>query len=332
MELEDFNRWLSERHMGGFWNIKREGGEQVKPHVFKWSEIYQALTMAADLVPMEQVAMRTVQLKNPGLSDRMSNSLHFSAQILMPGERTKAHRNLVSETRFVVDAPDGAEFIVDGESFPMGQRDVVTTPNWSWHDHHNGGDRPAIWLDGMDTRLVGVGKSINEPFRELHQPVERRPGYSASRLGHARPAWITHDREMAPMHYTWAATREAIRSLVDNEVDPDPSDGLLLVYENPVTGGPTYKTYAAQMQLLGSHFSGKASRRNSTTVFHVVEGSGTTVVDDERLEWSKGDIFIVPPWSWHRHENVEDGDALLYSISDWPAMQALGLYREDRQD
>jgi len=332
MELDNFNRWLDERHMGGMWTMPRgAGGEQVRAHLWKWDEIYQALTTAAELVPMDTVAMRTVQLKNPGLPNRMSNTLHFSCQILAPGERTKAHRNLVSETRFVVQAPHNAEFIVDGESFPMGERDVVTTPNWSWHDHHNGGSEPAIWLDGMDTRLVNIGKSINEPFPQMHQPVEKPAGYSNMMNGMAKPSWITNETGMAPFRYAWADTRAALESLRETEEEGDPFDGLLLVYENPVSGGPTYLTYTAQMQLLSPRQLGKTHRHNSTSIYHVVEGSGVTTVDGERLEWSKGDIFVVPPWSWHSHENTEEKDALLYSIADWPAMQKLGLYREEAE-
>jgi peptide/nickel transport system substrate-binding protein len=44
---------------------------------------------------------------------------------------------------------------------------------------------------------------------------------------------------------------------------------------------------------------------------------------------SQGDIFVIPPWAWHSHENKSDGDSILYSMNDWPALKALGLYREE---
>src|SRR6266542_1143836 len=111
----------------------------------------------------------------------MSQTLHFSVQTLLPGERTKAHRNLVGETRFVLQAPRGAVFVVDGEPFPMEEGDLITTPNWSW-------------LDGMDTRLVSaLCKSMNEPFPERHQPLTRPAGYSEMMYGQARPSWVPGD-------------------------------------------------------------------------------------------------------------------------------------------
>jgi gentisate 1,2-dioxygenase len=63
----------------------------------------------------------------------------------------------------------------------------------------------------------------------------------------------------------------------------------------------------------------------------VFRGEGATTIEGERFEWSQGDILIVPPWAWHVHENAADGDALLYSISDWPAMKSLALYREEQR-
>ncbi len=334
MELEDFNRWLAERNMGGMWNMDRTTAEEVKPCIWKWDDVRTALTTAGELVPIEQVAMRTVQLKNPGLNTRrMSNTLHFSVQCLMPGERTKAHRNLVSETRFVLQAPQGGEFIVDGESFPMQSGDVVTTPNWSWHDHHNGGNEPAIWLDGMDTRLVGIGKGMNERFVTEQQPIERPEGYSNGLVGFAKPSWVEWDRPTPPPHrYHWADTYSALMALREQEVEGDPCDGLQVLFSNPLTGGPTLPTYACEIQLFNPRQKAQTHRHNSTTVYNVYRGQGVTTIEGERFEWSQGDILIVPPWAWHSHENLADQDAILYSIGDWPAMQALALYREERQD
>ena len=44
--------------------------------------------------------------------------------------------------------------------------------------------------------------------------------------------------------------------------------------------------------------------------------------------WSEGDIFVIPPWRWHQHENSLSSDAVLFSIDDAPAMTKLGFYRK----
>ena len=46
MELQELNGWLAERNMTGFWNADR-GGDEVKPCLWKWDDIYRGLTSAA---------------------------------------------------------------------------------------------------------------------------------------------------------------------------------------------------------------------------------------------------------------------------------------------
>ena len=62
-------------------------------------------------------------------------------------------------------------------------------------------------------------------------------------------------------------------------------------------------------------------------IFAVAEGKGTTVVDGKSIEWGVNDVFVVPPWKRYQH-NVSGGDAVLFSISDRPAQEALGIWRE----
>jgi gentisate 1,2-dioxygenase len=53
------------------------------------------------------------------------------------------------------------------------------------------------------------------------------------------------------------------------------------------------------------------------------------VTESERLEDHKGDIFAVPAWKWHHHENTRNDDAILFYINDWPAMKKLGFYMKE---
>jgi gentisate 1,2-dioxygenase len=59
----------------------------------------------------------------------------------------------------------------------------------------------------------------------------------------------------------------------------------------------------------------------------VAEGQGTTIIDGKPFEWAVNDVFVVPPWKRYSH-NVTAGDAVLFSISDRPAQEALGIWRE----
>jgi gentisate 1,2-dioxygenase len=60
----------------------------------------------------------------------------------------------------------------------------------------------------------------------------------------------------------------------------------------------------------------------------VVEGKGRTVVTGETFEWRPHDVFVVPSWREYRHEAI-DG-SLLFSFSDRPVQEKLGLWRERR--
>jgi gentisate 1,2-dioxygenase len=96
-----------------------------------------------------------------------------------------------------------------------------------------------------------------------------------------------------------------------------------------LNGGPTSPTLGFEIQLLPPGMKTQAHRHNSTTRYHVIRGGGTTIVEQERLEWTEKDCFIVPPWCWHRHESLAGGDTILLSVSDRPIMQAFEFYREE---
>jgi gentisate 1,2-dioxygenase len=88
-------------------------------------------------------------------------------------------------------------------------------------------------------------------------------------------------------------------------------------------------TIACYVQVLkpGQHLA--SHRHTSSTVYHVIEGQGATIVDGERLSWDNKDIFTVPSWAHHEHINESATQpAYLFSFTDEPVYKALRLYRE----
>lgn len=328
--IEELDRWLAERNLNGHWRgmVDRDRGE-FKPYLWKWADVHQGLQEACRLVAMDQTGRRTIQLRNPALGGRMSNTIHMSVQCVLPGEVAEAHRHTATAVRFVIQGSDQAFTIVDGEPLPMRTGDFITTPTWTWHDHINEGSEPVMWLDGLDVRLTAIGKMLGEPYPEPRQPVRRPVGYSAKTLGHAKPSWVKSEHPTPPFRYPWEETYATLAALKDSEAEGDPCDGIHLTYTHPLTGGPTLPTFACAVQLLTPHLKTKAHKHISTTIYQAFRGKGATVVDGERLEWSQGDIFIVPPWTVHHHENLSGEDAILYSMDDSPTLEALGLYREE---
>ena len=153
MELSELNQWLAEKSLGGHWN-PRTYPPKIQPYLWKWADIYEGLQRAGELVPMDKTGRRTIQMKNPSLPTGMTHTIHLSVQIVKPGEIAEAHRHVAGAIRYVIKGSPKAYTVVQGERFAMEEGDLITTPNWTWHDHHNTSDEPVIWLDGLDVRLV----------------------------------------------------------------------------------------------------------------------------------------------------------------------------------
>src|SRR5690606_4951543 len=80
-------------------------------------------------------------------------------------------------------------------------------------------------------------------------------------------------------------------------------------------------------QLLRPGEATQPYRQTASQVFFVLEGSGHTDVDGERLEWEKNDFFVAPSHRWRSHVNTGPGDAILYSYTDAPLIKKIGMYR-----
>ena len=92
-------------------------------------------------------------------------------------------------------------------------------------------------------------------------------------------------------------------------------------------------TMAAYLQLLPAGFKGGLYRSTEAFVFSVAEGEGTTTVigidgTEKVFKWSRHDHFVVPGWLRFRHEASKE--SVLFSFSDRPLQQTMGLWREAR--
>jgi gentisate 1,2-dioxygenase len=87
-------------------------------------------------------------------------------------------------------------------------------------------------------------------------------------------------------------------------------------------------TMATFMQLLPKGFASRRYRSTDSTVFTAVEGEGETRVGDAVFTWREHDIFVVPSWTPASHH--PKGEAVLFSFSDRPVHEKLGLWREER--
>lgn len=339
--LEELEQYLSERQLRG---SGLPGARERRPAApsrtgpagghWKWADIHAGLLQSGSLVTLGPSGMTEMRTVSPQAGPQCPISL--GAQILMPGERTRAHRNMKNETRLVWEAPAGAFFVCEYEAFPMQRGDVVVSPTWTYHDHWNDGDAPAIWIEGFDNGYATLGEAgpaLNQrfPADAPYQAIRKREDFALKTLGHVRQRSGEPVYPLPPMRYPWGDTQAALKALQESEVDGDPFDGLHLTFTSPVDGGPTLPTIAWHIQLLNVRQKTLAHRHNSSTYYCVFEGEGVTTIEDERIEWGPGDLFLVPPWKWHSHQSTGSADAILFSIDDWPAMTKLGFYKKEEE-
>lgn len=346
-KLEALHRRLDASSLGGHWQ-DRERNQKLVPVLWPWSVIEPCLMEAAEVVKLGHVEeannRRTINLVNPSLASRKSTSrtLQMSVQLVNPGESAEAHRHTPAAIRFVVEG-DGIGYTnVEGEQMLMEAGDLILTPNWTWHDHVNPGKKPLIWLDVLDVHMVNFFDAMTfesypgaEGSNQLFQPVTKKDGESRRRLGAVRPRSVEDDGRAPPYAYKWRDTLALLEQRAAAG-ETDPHDGILLEYTNPLNGGPTLPTFSCRAHYIPPGMTTRPQRHTGSVIHHVVRGTGATRVGAQRdtgeeLAWGPRDCFFVPAMNWHSYANASATEpAILFSVTDAPVLERLGLYREER--
>ena len=324
-QRESFNERLAAKHAAPLWNVldeivPREPRPACLPALWRYEEMRPLLAEAGELITAAAAERGVLLLENPGLpgASRISQSLYAGLQLIMPGEIAPSHRHKASALRLVLEG-HGAYTTVNGERIPMGIGDLILTPSWSVHDHGNPGIEPVIWMDGLDIPIVNM---FDASFAEREPKMDRSQGRGAPSAG-AAPA----TRQLVPASYPYRESREALERLGASQ-PLHASHGTRMVFTNPVTGGHVLPTLGAFLELLPAGYRGALRRSTDSTVYCVIEGSGTSRVAAASLDWHARDIFIVPSWQFVAHEANET--SVLFGFSDRPIQEALGLWKEER--
>ena len=325
---------ISEFNMAPLWEKLRQlvGNEpktQCAPAIWRFKDVKAMVMESGDLISAREAERRVLVLENPALrgQSRITQSLYAGLQLIMPGEIAPAHRHTASAIRFVLDGA-GAYTAVEGERTYMHPGDFVLTPNWAYHDHGNTSDRPMIWLDVLDLPTINFYETMfSEHLDEETQPVGHADGDSLAFFGSGvlpDGAPVTPGRSPV-INYTYARTRPILERLT-KAGQVDRRHGARVRYANPLTGGWVMPTMGAQLSLLPAGFRGEGYRATDGTIFVCVEGEGATTIGDQVFAWSAGDVFVAPPWLRYAHDAAVE--SVLFSISDRPAQEALGIWRE----
>lgn len=247
----------------------------------------------------------------------------------MPNETAPAHRHTAFACRFIIEGQGGFT-AVQGRRINMQRGDLILTPTWNWHDHGKDGSGPMIWLDTLDLPNF------------THFPVHFVEHFSQPRY----PA-VDVDISNSPIVFPWAKMKAAL--------DAADGDHVALPYlkangSESMSGNRTMiktssicwnglltlltvsRIIGASASRLNASKSSPSLQETASSIWHVVEGSGHSVVDGQKLSWGKGDTFCIPAWYEFSHHADEGETLYLFSSHDKPMLRALGFYRTSADD
>jgi gentisate 1,2-dioxygenase len=301
------------------------------PALWRYADVRESVLEAGTLITAAEAERRVLILENPALRGQscITPSLYAGLQLILPGEVAPAHRHTQSALRLVLDG-EGSYTAVDGERTTMRRGDFIVTPAWTWHDHGNLGNEPVVWLDGLDIPLVRFfDAGFAEKSEQASQSTVRPEGDALARYGSNMLPVDFQPKAADPTRvfvYPYARTKESLERIAYGT--PDQHLGFKLRYVNPATGASPMPTIGAFAQRLPSGFETGLCRSTDGTVHVCLEGRGEAQINGKTHSFAENDVFVVP--SWHTLRLRAHSDTTLFSFSDRPVQQALGLWREER--
>lgn len=275
---------------------------QFVPYHWRYSQARQLMVQAAKVLGTDVAERRNFLLRNPTPGNDLSTlrTIICAYQTMLPGESAMSHRHAPHAMRVLLES-QGAYSIVNGHKHPMESGDVVLTPGGCWHGHGHEGIEQAFWVDGLDLPLT----HLLEPMYYEPHPAGLEP--------------ITNVSPVSPMRFAKADIARLLKQA------PSDSDGFF---------GPTILLdTAAHMPTLtlkvhgwGSNWRSRPQRQTANCVYVVMQGSGTSIIGEQQMDWSFGDVIAVPGWTRTEHHVHED--SMLCSIGDEQLQRWARYYRQ----
>ncbi len=306
------------------------------PHLWKWSDLLPLAEKSGELVPVGRGGeRRAIGLANPGLGGHayVSPTLWAAIQYLGPRETAPEHRHSQNAFRFVVEG-EGVWTVVNGDPVRMSRGDLLLTPGWYFHGHHNDTDQPMAWIDGLD---IPFSQQNDVGFFEFGS--DRVTDYATPRFSQGERLWChpglrplsgLQDTVSSPIGaYRWEYTDRALTEqlLLEEEGQPATVEQghAAIRYVNPTTGGDVMPTIRCEFHRLRAGCATPTRREVGSTVFQVFEGSGAVVMDGVEHRLDIGDMFVIPSWiSWSLQAETQFD---LFRFSDAPIMERLNFAR-----
>lgn len=340
-ELRALYKGFADNHLNPLWTqtanlMPPSPKPEALAHIWEWDKMYKLAQRSGDLVPVGRGGeRRAIGLANPGLGGRtyISPTLWAAIQYLGPRENAPEHRHAQNAFRFVLEG-EGVWTVVDGNPIHMSRGDLLLTPGWQFHGHHNISDEPMAWLDGLDIPFsqqmdVGFFEFGAEEVSNIETPKLSRGERLWAQPG-LRPLSMIDETLSSPIGaYRWANTDRALAeqlALEDEGHNVTVSPGHAAVrFINPTNGGDVMPTIRCQFHRLRASADSNPRQDVGSSVFQVFDGTGSVTFDGEEHQLNIGDIFVVPSWIKWAVKTTSGMD--LFHFSDAPIMEKLNFNR-----
>ncbi|KAF2032575.1 RmlC-like cupin [Setomelanomma holmii] len=279
---------------------------KCQPHVWEYDKIRPSLLQAGELISEKQAERRVLMLVNPSRdAPYTTDTIYAGLQLVMPNETAPAHRHTAFACRFIIEG-NGGFTAVHGRRIQMQRGDVILTPTWNWHDHGKDGAGPMIWLDGLD-----LPNFVHFPVHFVEHYAD--PRYPAENM----------DSMASPIVFPWPR----MKAILDSGSDDSTTERYLKVNKSEIS-----RTLGAAATRISAGKATAEIQETASSIFHVIEGSGKSIIAGKTFFWKKGDTFCVPAWHAYLHHANDDEPVYLYRVHDEPMLKALGFYRCSDQD
>ena len=172
-----------------------------------------------------------------------------------------------------------------------------------------------------------IGAAAPREVREIHSsdPPNGRIQATVDRTEWAK--FMTDDeyypflvkKNLRPAIWRWDDLVERLNTVLKDPLRNADRRFIALVHGDTGDAGGVFPSIFLGIQAFnpGEHIV--PHRHNSYALYHILQGSGYSVLDGQRFDWKKGDTFACPPMASHEHINTGDEPAIQYVIQDMPA-------------
>lgn len=332
---EDYRQQLTENNLVPLWPNMRAvlpykvPTRKTQTLLWPYQTVRPLLMQAGELTPMEKAERRVLVLANPGHGlDNMqaTPSIYLGLQLVLPEETAPNHRHTPNAVRIIVEG-EGAYTTVDGEQCHMERGDLILTPTGKWHEHHQDGSGPIVWLDVLDLPIIyqleGSWATEGEPQQDSRERDKSYAEYSAA--GVVPDIDFKRAPTETPMlRYPWQKTRACLLEMAKDYVK-----GLLRIsYVNPETGASLFPSIGFGALMLRPGETITLPKRTTACVFHIVEGHGGLTVDQgETRSWIEKDTLSAPGYSDITLSNgSSEQPVFMITADEGPLHHYLGIY------